>query len=100
MSASAGRNLCRYCTIPKRRWTLATSVGGGISTIAFIFVGSAQMPLSVAMCPIKGTADSLSLILAALQECGQVVVMIKDRLFFRPTTPNDEKIIRDNFDSL
>lgn len=60
------RNLLRYYIMPKRRWTPATSVGGGISTMAHTLVGSACSPLSVAMCPMNGTSCCLSLILSAL----------------------------------
>ena len=40
MSDSLGRILLRYCTIPRKRWTPATSTGGGMSIMALTLLGT------------------------------------------------------------
>lgn len=42
-----GRNLERYCTMPRNSWSDLTFVGVGIFMMAAVFSGSAAMPLSV-----------------------------------------------------
>ena len=59
-SDKLGRNLARYCTIPKNSFNDLTLVGFGMLTIAAIFSGSGANPLSVSTCPINGTDVHLS----------------------------------------
>ena len=47
VSARSGRNLDIYCTMPHRRLTPATSVGAGISRIAYTLASSAFIPAFV-----------------------------------------------------
>ena len=55
-----GRNLERYCTMPRNSCNALTLVGVGMLTIAAVFSGSGASPLSVSRCPIKGTDEHLN----------------------------------------
>ena len=61
MSERCGRNLARYWANPSKRWTPGTSVGLGMSTIAFTLVGSIPSPSDVATWPMNRTSSCLSL---------------------------------------
>ena len=54
-------NLARYWANPNKRCTPGTSVGLGMSTIAFTLVGSMLSPSDVATCPMNQTSSCLSL---------------------------------------
>ena len=60
MSDNFGKNLARYCTMPRNCLTLAVSVGCGICRIVLTFSGATFKPSAVATCPMNGTLSRCS----------------------------------------